>query len=59
MATAAYMTEIDADFEGEAVLAPLDRNEWRETHRESHPFDAARRFAYAFVTYERVFSAAR
>jgi dihydrofolate reductase len=58
LATTAYMTEIDADFEGDAVLPPLDRDEWRETRRESHPFDAARGFAYAFVTYERVSSAA-
>jgi dihydrofolate reductase len=47
------MTEIDADFEGDAVMPPLDAAQWQETRREVHGPSAERPFAYAFVTYRR------
>ena len=53
-ATIAYVTHIDADFDGDATFSPLDAREWRETQRESHAFDATLGFAYAFLKYERV-----
>lgn len=47
------LTEIDADFEGDAVMPPLDPAVWQETQRESHEPSAERPFGFAFVTYQR------
>jgi dihydrofolate reductase len=46
------LTEIDADFEGDAWFPNWDRSQWRETAREAHQTEAG--LGYAFVTYERV-----
>jgi dihydrofolate reductase len=46
------LTEIDADFEGDAYFPNWDRSQWRETAREAHQTEAG--LGYAFVTYERV-----
>lgn len=46
-----YLTEIDADFPGDAWFPEFDRAAWRETAREAHV--AASGLAYAFVTLER------
>ena len=53
-ATLAYVTRIDAVFDGDATFPSFSAREWRETERESHPFDATLGFGYAFVTYARV-----
>jgi len=45
------LTEIDADFEGDAWFPNWDRSKWREAARETHRTDAG--LGYAFVTYER------
>jgi len=45
------LTEIDADFEGDAHFPAFDRNEWRELRREAHT--SACGLGYAFVTYGR------
>ena len=49
MAQTAVVTEIDADFEGDA-RAPQFGPQWRETGREPHI--AANGLAFSFVTYE-------
>ena len=49
MAHTAVVTEIDADFEGDAH-APQFGPQWRETRREPHT--AANGLAFSFVTYE-------
>lgn len=46
------LTEIDADFEGDAFFPNWDRSQWREVARETHNTDAG--LGYAFVTYARV-----
>lgn len=46
-----YLTEIHADYEGDAVLPALDRQQWREVARESHVAASGLRFSY--VTYLR------
>jgi dihydrofolate reductase len=46
------LTEIDADFEGDAFFPAFDRAQWRETKRV--PGVGANGLAYAFVTYERI-----
>lgn len=49
-----YVTEIDAEFEGDTFFPAFDRAEWRETERETHEPDGADPHRYAFVTLERV-----
>ena len=49
MARTAVVTEINADFEGDAH-APQFGPQWRETRREPHT--AASGLAFSFVTYE-------
>ena len=50
LAQRVVVTEIDADFEGDA-FAPSLGPEWRETQREHHV--AANGLPYSFVTWER------
>jgi dihydrofolate reductase len=47
------VTEIDADFEGDVFLPPVDAALWLETARSHHPPTAERSFALDHVTYER------
>lgn len=50
LASTAVVTEIDADFDGDA-FAPTLSPKWRETQRESHT--AASGLAFSFVTYQQ------
>lgn len=51
MADRLFLTEIDADFEGDTSFPAFDRARWREVHRERH--GAAAGFDYEYVTYCR------
>lgn len=51
LATHLELTEIDADFAGDACFPAFDRGQWRETARERRVTSAD--FPYDFVTYER------
>lgn len=46
-----YLTEIDADFEGDAVFPSYDRREWRELTRD--PRIGPEGVRYAFVVYSK------
>lgn len=46
-----YLTEIDAEFAGDAWFPDFDRSAWREASRQAGTSEAGLR--YAFVTYER------
>jgi dihydrofolate reductase len=46
------LTEIHADFEGDAHFPPLDRTQWREVAREPHEGEAP--FRFDFVRYDRI-----
>lgn len=46
-----YLTEIDADFEGDAWFPDFDRGQWRETERQRQV--GADGLVYAFVTLDR------
>lgn len=48
------LTEIDADFEGDAWFPELPPGAWREVSRESHPPGPEFAHPYAFVVCERV-----
>lgn len=45
------ITEIQADYEGDAHFPEFDSAHWRETARERHTSAAG--LAYCFVTYDR------
>lgn len=45
-----YLTEIHADFDGNAWFPPFDAEDWRETSRDAR---AAPTYRYDFVQYER------
>ncbi|MGE5666174.1 MAG: dihydrofolate reductase [Betaproteobacteria bacterium] len=47
------LTQIDADFEGDAHVPAPDPAHWHEVAREHHGPTAERPWGYDFVTYER------
>ena len=47
-----YVTEIHAEFDGDARFPAVDRDEWREASREAHEGEAP--FRFDFVRYERI-----
>ena len=47
-----YLTEIQADYDGDARFPDFDHGQWREVSRESHRSAAG--LEYHFVTYERI-----
>jgi dihydrofolate reductase len=48
-----FITEVALDADGEARFPPIDRQEWRETSRETGERGARDEAHYAFVSYER------
>jgi len=53
LADALWLTEIDAEFAGDAWFPPFDRAQWQETSRQSHR-SASNDLPYAFVEYRRM-----
>lgn len=49
-----YLTEIDADFDGDRTFPEIDPREWREVEREDYPADERNRHPYRFLTLDRV-----
>jgi dihydrofolate reductase len=47
-----HLTEIHAEFEGDAFFPPVDRTQWREVSREVHEGEAP--FRFDFVRYDRI-----
>ncbi|MPW17159.1 dihydrofolate reductase [Paraburkholderia sp. CNPSo 3157] len=47
------VTEIHADFEGDATFPAPDPAQWEEVARETHRAKEPNHFEYAFVTYRR------
>jgi dihydrofolate reductase len=48
-----YITEIDANIEGDVHFPAFDREEWNEVSRQHHPADERHAYAFDFVIYER------
>ena len=46
-----YLTEIDAEFAGDAFFPALDLAEWQETSRERHT--SAQGLSFNYITYQR------
>lgn len=52
-----YLTEIEAEVEGDVTFPPFDRGDWAEISRETHPETEKDEFSHAFVVLERLTSA--
>lgn len=48
-----YITEIKAEFEGDAFFPEYDKSVWKEVERIQHSKDERHDYAFDFVTYER------
>ncbi|HEX3082037.1 MAG TPA: dihydrofolate reductase [Candidatus Saccharimonadia bacterium] len=53
MAERLYLTQVEADIEGDAYFPALDPDEWRPTSTEHHKADEKNQYDYAFITMER------
>ncbi|MEK7863900.1 MAG: dihydrofolate reductase [Chloroflexota bacterium] len=49
-----YLTEVDANVDGDTFFPSLDMTEWREIERIEHPADDRHRYSFRFITLERV-----
>jgi dihydrofolate reductase len=49
-----YLTEVEAEVEGDVRLAPIDESLWREVRRESHPASEVDQHAFTFRVLERL-----
>jgi dihydrofolate reductase len=48
-----YLTEIDAEVEGDTFFPRFNKSEWRESSRVNHPADEKHKYAFDFVVYDR------
>ncbi|MEO5950391.1 MAG: dihydrofolate reductase [Candidatus Saccharimonadales bacterium] len=49
-----YVTQIDAEIEGDTLFPLINLDEWQETNRESHPKDEHNPYNYDFVIFDRI-----
>ncbi len=49
-----YITEVDAEIEGDAHFPTVDYTQYHEIEREDHKSDQSNPYDYSFVCYERV-----
>ena len=49
-----YVTEIDAELDGDVFFPRFDRSEWLEVSREHHTKDADNEYNFDFVVYDRM-----
>jgi dihydrofolate reductase len=49
-----YLTEVEAEVDGDVRLSPLDESRWREVRREAHPASDADEFPFTFRVLERL-----
>ena len=48
-----YVTQLDKDFEGDAIFPKINENTWEEISREVGPDDGLNDFGYEYITYKR------
>jgi dihydrofolate reductase len=51
---ALYLTEIDAEVEGNVYFPPIDRAQWKMVWQEHHPIDDRHVYPFRFVHYTRI-----
>ncbi|MDR2213346.1 MAG: dihydrofolate reductase [Pseudomonadales bacterium] len=49
-----YLTDVQADVEGDTFFPEFARDQWREVSREDHPAQGNNPYPYSFVVLERV-----
>lgn len=49
-----YLTQIDANIEGDTYFPELDLSQWNESAREDHDSDEKNQYPYTFITLDRV-----
>jgi len=49
-----YLTEIQADVQGDVFFPFFDKTEWKETKRTHHAADEKHAYAFDFVIYEKI-----
>jgi len=49
-----YLTEIQADVQGDVFFPSFDKTAWKETKRTHHPADEKHAYAFDFVVYEKL-----
>ena len=48
-----YLTEVEAEVEGDVRLAPFDESRWTDVRRESHPASETDEYPFTFRVLER------
>jgi dihydrofolate reductase len=48
-----YLTEVEADPDGDVILPPIDESQWREVRRERHEAGDGDDYAFTFRVLER------
>ena len=48
-----YLTDVEAEVEGDVFMPPLDERAWREVRREAHPVGDGDDFPFVFRVLER------
>jgi dihydrofolate reductase len=49
-----YLTEIDAEINGDTYFPTFNKSDWREVSRIHHPIDDRHKYAFDFVVYEKI-----
>jgi dihydrofolate reductase len=49
-----YLTEVEAEVEGDVRLSPIDESRWREVRREAHPASEQDEHPFTFRVLERL-----
>ena len=49
-----YLTEVEAEVEGDVSLSPVDESRWREVRREAHPASEQDQYPFTFRVLERL-----
>jgi len=49
-----YLTEVEAEVEGDVRLPPIDESRWREVRREPHPASEQDQYPFTFRVLERL-----
>lgn len=49
-----YLTDVEADIEGDTALSPLDESRWREVRREAYPASEKDEYPFTFRVLERL-----
>ena len=49
-----YLTDVEAEVEGDVVLPPIDETRWREVRREAYPAGEGDEFPFVFRVLEKL-----